>query len=93
MIDGNKVRYLRESLNITVTELAAAAKITQAHMSYVEQGYNQPSGAVWGRIADYLGVTMDDLRKSEDREHATREAAACEPCTDDVGETGVSHHG
>ena len=58
---NKKLRQLMEQNNTTQTELAEVAGVSQAFMSYIMKGYKVPSGAVLKRIADYFGVSMDEL--------------------------------
>ena len=58
---SEKIKKLLAEKNITLVELAKNVGVTEAFISYVINGYKQPSVAVFKRIADYLGVKMDDL--------------------------------
>lgn len=58
---NQKLKELMEKNNTTQTELAEVAGVSQAFMSYVMKGYKVPSVAVLKRIADYFGVSLDDL--------------------------------
>lgn len=58
---NKKLRQLMEQNNTTQTELAEVAGVSQAFMSYIMKGYKVPSVAVLKRIADYFGVSMDEL--------------------------------
>ena len=61
MINGNKIRYLREDADMTQTEFAQKIGSSHVFVGYVERGIKPPSVALLKRIADVLGVTMDDL--------------------------------
>lgn len=50
-----------DSKSITQAELADVAGVSEAGMSYFVRGVKQPSLAVAKRIADKLGVTVDEL--------------------------------
>lgn len=52
--------------NITQKELAENVGATQAMISYIVKGYKTPSVPLLKRIADYLGVSMDDLVTTEE---------------------------
>ena len=57
------LRKLRKKENIFQEELAKKVGVTQSYLSYVEKGYKTPSLEVTKRLADELGVTVDDLIK------------------------------
>ena len=58
---NKKIKQLMEQNHTTQTELAEVAGVSQAFMYYVMKGYKIPSVAVLKRIADYFGVSMDEL--------------------------------
>ena len=58
---NQKLKELMEKHNTTQAEWAEVAGVSQAFMSYVMKGYKVPSVAVLKRIADYFGVSLDDL--------------------------------
>ena len=61
MFNHSKLKELMESKSITQAELAVVAGVSEAGMSYFVRGVKQPSLAVAKRIADKLGVTVDEL--------------------------------
>ena len=61
MVDGRKIRMLRESENLTAIEFAEKVISTQAMISFIETGVKQPSVALLKRIADYFGRKVDDF--------------------------------
>ena len=61
MVNHSKLKELMESKSITQAELADVAGVSEAGMSYFVRGVKQPSLAVAKRIADKLGVTVDEL--------------------------------
>jgi transcriptional regulator with XRE-family HTH domain len=61
MFDNAKLKELMESRSVTQKELADVAGVSEAGMSYFVRGVKQPSLAVAKRIADKLGVTVDEL--------------------------------
>ena len=65
-IDGAKIRRLRESLGMTMKELAERVGVSEMQISYYERGVKTPSVPVFMRIADVLGVKMDDLKLDSD---------------------------
>lgn len=56
-----KIKSLMSAQKVTQAELASVAGTSQAFISYVMDGTKMPSVAVLKRIADRLGVTMDEL--------------------------------
>ena len=56
-----KIKKKMEEKNITQHELACAAGVSEAFMCNMLKGYKKPSLDVAKRIADYLGVTVDEL--------------------------------
>lgn len=56
-----KIKSLMSAQKVTQAELARATGTSQAFISYVMDGTRMPSVAVLKRIADRLGVTMDEL--------------------------------
>ena len=57
----NPVRVWREHREMTATELAAAAGISNSQLSAIENGESSGSVAALQRIADVLEVRVDDL--------------------------------
>lgn len=62
---NEKLRRIVFEKNIKQRDLAEAAGVSQAFMSGILKGYKQPSLAVMKRIADYVGVTIDELVRDE----------------------------
>lgn len=58
---NEKIKALLDEKNISQTELAEAVGISQAMVSYIIKGFKIPSVSLLKRIADCLGVTMDEL--------------------------------
>ena len=63
MISGNKIKELREQKGVTGAELGDAVGASQSMIAHIEREVKRPSAELLARIADYFGVTMDDLRK------------------------------
>jgi len=61
MVNGAKIRSLREENKLTVEKAATEVGITHAMLVFVERGQRQPSVDTLVRIADYFGVKIDDL--------------------------------
>ena len=65
MIDGKKIRLLREQQGWGVTEFANKVGVSQTLVSLIEIGARNPSVPIFALIANQLGTTMDDLMKKE----------------------------
>lgn len=63
MVDGSKIRDLREQAYLTQTELGKLVGADQSMIGFIEREIKRPSIELLARIADYFGVAMDDLRK------------------------------
>ncbi len=61
LIDGMKIRHLREDVGLTEKELGDRVGVTMNMISQVERGLKKPSAETLKRIADVLGVTVDEL--------------------------------
>ena len=66
MINGTKIRDLRDEIKISQEDFAVDVGVTQVHLSHLERGMKQPSVEVFKRIADRLHVTMDELMMDND---------------------------
>ena len=62
LLDGGALRYARKSKNMTARELADAAKISQGQLSNIERMESAPLKSVEQRLADVLGVRMNDIK-------------------------------
>ena len=62
LLDGGALRYARKSKNMTARELADAAKISQGQLSNIERMESAPLKSVAQRLADVLGVRMNDIK-------------------------------
>lgn len=60
------LRVWREHRRLTAAQLAAAARITPAHVSKLESGNGDPSLAVLRRLAKALDVELDLLVGTDD---------------------------
>lgn len=58
---GLRLKKLRKRLGISGRFLAREAGITSGSMTFVELGKSCPSSRTLERLADVLGVTMDEL--------------------------------
>ena len=63
---ASPLRVWREHRGLTAAQLAAAVKITPAHVSKLESGNGDPSLAVLRRLAKVLDVELDLLAGRDD---------------------------
>lgn len=63
MIDTEKVKKLLEEKNMTQAQLGDNVGVTESMISHMLRGFKKPSLEVAKRIADTLGVTLDELVK------------------------------
>ena len=61
LINYPKLKQLMDSRSVTQAELADAVGVSEAAISYILRGLKQPSLAVAQRMAEFLGVTVDEL--------------------------------
>ncbi len=62
---GQRLRTLRHCLRLSMRELAALASVSLQMIARLEKNEAQPSLDVAGRLADALGVKVDELRDKE----------------------------
>ena len=70
-INGPVLRVIRERSGMTVTALAEAAGIRQAHLSNIEAGRRQPSPDVAVSLARALRVDLPIILKDPDEAAAS----------------------
>lgn len=58
---GNKLENVLKEKNISQAKLAENVGVSQAFVSFMIKGYKQPSVTLLKRMAEYLGVTVDEL--------------------------------
>ena len=58
---GSFIRAQRQLADLSLREMAALTRISNAYLSQVERGLHQPSLTVLRAIADALGLTTDQL--------------------------------
>lgn len=63
---GSKVKTLRESANLSLRELASKLGVSSySHLAEIEAGKSRPSVDLLLKMADYFGVTTDQLLRDE----------------------------
>ena len=58
---GATIKEARKGMGLTQRELAKALDVTDASVSYWEQGRNTPGSDIQRKLAARLGLTVDDL--------------------------------
>ncbi|HEX2084678.1 MAG TPA: helix-turn-helix transcriptional regulator [Solirubrobacteraceae bacterium] len=64
---GAAIRQLRAKRGATQEDLAHDAGITTGTLSLIERGESNPTWGTVRRIADALGISVNDLAKLADR--------------------------
>jgi len=64
---GQRIRELREAKDFSLRELAKRIDVSAAFLSDVELGRRFPSSDVLIKIAQFLGVTVDELKALDSR--------------------------
>lgn len=64
----NRIKSIREAYNLTQTELAARANISQPYLHDLENNRRGAKRETEQRIADALGVTVEELHESKGEE-------------------------
>ncbi len=58
---GDKLENVLKAKGVSQAKLAEDVGVSQAFVSYMIKGYKQPSVTLLKRMAEYLGVTADEL--------------------------------
>lgn len=66
---GSRVRALRESMELSLRELAERSGVSATTLSQVERGESSPTLTVAGRIADGLELTLSQLLRLDEGGH------------------------
>lgn len=61
----NRIKEIREAKGITQSELAKKAEVSQPYLSDLEKNRRGAKPETYKRIADALGVEVEDLRAEE----------------------------
>lgn len=61
MINGERIKELMKEQGLTNKELAEAVGVTEAMISYIIRGLRDTTVATMVRIANRLGVKVDEL--------------------------------
>ena len=79
---SERIRQLREARGITQVELAKHLSVTKQSVSNWENNNIQPSVEMAVSIADFFGITLDDLLDRTDRRML---------CVDGLTDTQIQH--
>ena len=60
----NRIAEIRKEKGITQIELAARSGVSQPYIVDLEHGRRGASPDTWARIAEALGVQVDELREA-----------------------------
>jgi transcriptional regulator with XRE-family HTH domain len=63
LFDPEELVRRRYRKRLKQSELAAAVGISPGNLSRIENGRHGASPEIWGRIADALGCTVEDLER------------------------------
>ena len=66
MINGAKMKALREKTGLTTTQLGEEVGVSQSMIAFMEGEKKTPRFEVVVRVAKRLGATVDDLIKEGD---------------------------
>ena len=58
---GNKIREIRKAKNLTLADVSGSIGISIAYMSDIEKGNRRGTEGTLKRIAEALGVKIEDL--------------------------------
>lgn len=64
---GERIRELREKMDLSLRELASKLRLSAAFLSDIELGRRYPSEKVLAQIAKELGTSLDDLQQHDTR--------------------------
>jgi len=67
---GANIRQRRAAGDMTLEDLAASAGLSVTYLGQTERGQRNPSALVLWRIADALGVRLDQLAAIDSEERA-----------------------
>jgi len=65
MVNGKRLKALREAAGMSTTQFGNAVGITPSMIANMEREFKTPSVKVLMRIAELLGTTLDDLVKKK----------------------------
>ena len=66
---GSRIKALRDSMGLSLRDLAERSGVSAPMLSQVERGETSPTLAVAGRIATGLDLTLSQLLRLDEAEH------------------------
>ena len=60
---GMRIRYLREQKKMTLEDLSFESEVNKNYLSDLERGNRNPTVKVLSRIAEALGISLEELFK------------------------------
>ena len=67
---SNRINYFRQKAGMTQEQIAEQMNVTRQTVSNWERGLNEPDFASLCRLAEVLGVTLNDFAQEEETEDA-----------------------
>jgi len=61
VIDGRKIRILRENAGLSTVAFAEKVTTSQSMVVQIEKGYKSPGSLLLKRIADFFGMKVDEF--------------------------------
>jgi transcriptional regulator with XRE-family HTH domain len=78
---GSRIRALRESMDLSLRDLAARSGVSAPMLSQVERGETSPTLAVAAKIASGLELTLSQLLRLDEGQHVVVTRAGDRPTT------------
>lgn len=66
MVIGDRLRYIRESKNISIYRISQETGISQSHIRDLERSNRKPSVETLSRLVVPLGITLSELFNEND---------------------------
>ena len=63
MINGKALKALREGRELTLAQVGEAVGVDKSMIANMEREFKRPSVELLARIAEFFGVTVDELIK------------------------------
>lgn len=77
---NERMHALRLERGLTQKQVAQAVGITQSAYAMIEGGHRYPRKSVAKRLANFFGVTVDELFFAQDNHASRRTAETSAPC-------------
>ena len=89
---GGRVKALRDSMGLSLRDLAERSGVSAPMLSQVERGETSPTLAVAGRIATGLDLTLSQLLRLDEGEHVVVVRRGDGRCADPRRPSGRGAH-